>query len=131
MKNRITLVYKLPQSEDGLLATNKLLEQVILLVDGLVKQKFRAEVNKKLKTNRSEAATRLGKSLALLEETPSQQEIAQKKKVEKERAERERIGKLSAEEQRKYIEKERKGNLKSKCCTPSILIIESQKVRKI
>jgi len=55
-----------------------------------------------------DAVTRLTKSLAALEETPTQQEIAQKKRTEKERAERERIGKLSAEEQRKFIEKEKK-----------------------
>ena len=57
---------------------------------------------------------RFTKSLAALEETPTQQEISQKKKAERERAERERIAKLSAEEQRKYVEKERKGNMKSK-----------------
>jgi hypothetical protein len=70
-------------------------------------------VSKKLKTTRLEAVTRLTKSLAALEETPTQQELAQKKRAEKERAERERIGKLSAEEQRKFIEKERKGNTRS------------------
>jgi hypothetical protein len=44
IKNRITLVHKLPLTDDGLLATNKLLEQVILLVDILAAHKFRAEV---------------------------------------------------------------------------------------
>jgi len=61
-----------------------------------------------LKTTRSDAVTRLTKSLAALDEAPTQQELAQKRRVEKERAERERIGKLSAEEQRKFIEKEKK-----------------------
>ena len=86
---------------------------------------------KKLKTTRADAVTRLTKSLAALEETPTQQELAQKKKAEKDRAERERIGKLSAEEQRKFIEKEKKAKspfslsfLKSK------LIVEMQKVRR-
>jgi hypothetical protein len=65
-------------------------------------------VSKKLKNTRADAVTRLTKSLAALEETPTQQEIAQKKRAEKERAERERVGKLSAEEQRKFIEKEKK-----------------------
>ena len=58
--------------------------------------------------NRSDAVARFVKSLAALEETPTQQELAQKKRIEKERAERERVGKLSAEEQRKFIEKEKK-----------------------
>jgi hypothetical protein len=44
LKNRISLVTKLPTSEEGLVATNKLLEQVILLVDTLAKHKFRPEV---------------------------------------------------------------------------------------
>jgi hypothetical protein len=61
-----------------------------------------------LKATRSDAVTRLTKSLAALEETPTQQELAQKRRAEKERAERERVGKLSAEEQRKFIEKEKK-----------------------
>lgn len=55
----------------------------------------------------------MAKSLEKLDEAPTQQEIAQKKKAERERAEKERIGKLSAEEQRKYIERERRGNVKS------------------
>jgi hypothetical protein len=61
-----------------------------------------------LKTARSDAVTRFTKSLAALEETSTPQELAQKRRVEKERAERERVGKLSAEEQRKFIEKEKK-----------------------
>jgi Protein of unknown function (DUF1682) len=44
LKNRITLVTKLTTSEEGLVAMNKLLEQVILLVDTLAKHKFRPEV---------------------------------------------------------------------------------------
>ena len=56
---------------------------------------------------------RFTKSLAALEETPSQQELAQKKKAERERAERDRVAKLSAEEQRKYIEKEKARATKS------------------
>ena len=56
---------------------------------------------------------RFSKSLAAIEETPSQQELAQKRKAERDRAERERVAKLSAEEQRKYIERERKGAQKS------------------
>ena len=115
MKNRITLVTKLPTKDDGLIATSRLLEQVILLVDVLAKHKFRPEVSKKLKNTRSEAVTRFTKSLAALEETPSQQEVAQKKKAEKEKAEKERVGKLSAEEQRKYVEKERKSRQSSTC----------------
>jgi hypothetical protein len=90
-------------------------------------------VIKKLKTTRADAITRLTKSLAALEETPTQQELAQKKKAEKDRAERERIGKLSAEEQRKFIEKEKK----AKSSPPSPfsfkipkLIVETQKVRR-
>jgi len=39
--------------------------------------------------------------------------LAQKKKAERERAERERVAKLSAEEQRKYIEKEKARATKS------------------
>jgi hypothetical protein len=70
-------------------------------------------VSKKLKNTRSDAVTRLTKSLSALEDAPTQQELAQKRKAEKDRAERERVGKLSAEEQRKFIEKERKGNTKS------------------
>jgi len=61
-----------------------------------------------LRTTRADAVTRLTKSLAALDETPTQQELAQKRRAERERAERERIGKLSAEEQRKFIEKEKK-----------------------
>lgn len=56
--------------------------------------------------------TRFSKSLAALEETPTQQEVAQKKKAEKERLEKERVAKLSAEEQRKFIERERKSKTK-------------------
>jgi hypothetical protein len=70
-------------------------------------------VSKKLKATRADAATRFTKSLAALEETPSQQELAQKKRAERERAEKERVSKLSAEEQRKYVERERRGNTKS------------------
>ena len=44
LKNRITLVTKLPSTNEGLAATTKLLEQVILLVDNLGKLKFRSEV---------------------------------------------------------------------------------------
>ena len=44
LKNRITLVTKLPSTKEGLAATTKLLEQVILLVDNLGKLKFRSEV---------------------------------------------------------------------------------------
>ena len=69
-------------------------------------------MSKKLKTTRTDAVTRFSKSLAVLEETPSQQDLAQKKKAEKERLERERVAKLSAEEQRKFIEKERKSKTK-------------------
>jgi len=132
MKNRITLVTKLPTSDVGLVATSRLLEQVILLVDSLDKHKFRSEVSKKLKNTRSEAVTRFTKSLAALEETPSQQDIAQKKKAEKEKAEKERVAKLSAEEQRKYVEKERKSRQSSTC--PSFvakLILEMQKTKKM
>lgn len=70
-------------------------------------------MSKKLKTTRSDALTKFTKSLAALDETPTQQELAQKRKAEKDRTERERIGKLSAEEQRKFIEKERKSSSKS------------------
>ena len=56
--------------------------------------------------------SRFSKSLAALEETPTQQDIAQKKRLEKERLEKERVAKLSAEEQRKFIEKERKSKTK-------------------
>jgi hypothetical protein len=44
LENRITLVTKLATSEEGLAATNKLLEQVIFLVDTFGKHKFRPEV---------------------------------------------------------------------------------------
>jgi hypothetical protein len=44
LKNRITLVTRLPSTKEGLAATTKLLEQVILLVDNLGKLKFRSEV---------------------------------------------------------------------------------------
>jgi hypothetical protein len=37
-------VTKLPSTKEGLAATTKLLEQVILLVDNLGKLKFRSEV---------------------------------------------------------------------------------------
>jgi hypothetical protein len=66
-----------------------------------------------LRTTRADAEKRFVKSLEKLEDTPTQQEAAQKRKAEKERAEKERIGKLSAEEQRRHVEKERKGNVKS------------------
>jgi transaldolase len=113
LKNRITLVTKLPTTAQGLAATNKLVEQVIFLVDNLSGKKFRPEVTKKLKATRADAVTRFTKSLAVLEDTPSQQDIAQKKRAERERAEKERVGKLSAEEQRKYVERERKGKTQS------------------
>jgi hypothetical protein len=87
-------------------------------------------VIKKLRTTRAEAVTRFTKSLERLEETPTPQELAQKKRAEKERAEKERVGKLSAEEQRKYIERERRGLSKSDSLQRLLLILESQKVRK-
>jgi len=77
-----------------------------------------------------EAIQRFTKSLEKIEETPSQQELAQKKKAERDRAERERVAKLSAEEQRKFIERERKSTQKSLPHYLLDLIIESQKVRK-
>ena len=45
LHNRITLVFKLPTTQAGLEATNKLLEQTIHVVDILAKQKFRGEVS--------------------------------------------------------------------------------------
>lgn len=108
LRNRITLVTKIPTTEAGQTACAKLLEQILLLIDSLAKHKFRPEVSKKLRTTRQEAVSRFTKSLEKLEEVPTQQELAQKKKAERERAEKERVSKLSAEEQRKYIEKERK-----------------------
>ena len=69
-------------------------------------------MSKKLRTTRTEAVSRFSKSLAALEETPTQQDLAQKKKLEKEKSEKERVSKLSAEEQRKFIEKERKSKTK-------------------
>jgi hypothetical protein len=95
----------------------------------LTGKRFRPEVTKKLKATRSEAVTRFTKSLAVLEETPSQQEVAQKKRAERERAERERVSKLSAEEQRKFVEKERRGTAKSHHLK-DVLTVEGQKVRK-
>ena len=68
-------------------------------------------MSKKLRTTRTEAVSRFSKSLAALEETPTQQDLAQKK-LEKEKSEKERVSKLSAEEQRKFIEKERKSKTK-------------------
>jgi hypothetical protein len=44
LRNRVTLVFKLPLNQAGLDATNKLLEQTIHLVDSLAKHKFRPEV---------------------------------------------------------------------------------------
>jgi PAT complex subunit CCDC47 len=113
LKNRVTLVTKIPSSEAGLIAVAALLEKVIQLVDLLAKHKFRNEMSKKLKNTRSEALTKFTKSLAVLEETPTPQELAQKRKAERDRVEKERIAKLPAEEQRKYIERERKGSQKS------------------
>lgn len=121
LQNTITLVTKLPTTAAGLAATNKLLEQVILLVDTLAKTKFRGEVVKKLKANRVDATARFTKSLAALEDAPTQQELAQKKKAERERAERDKVGKLSAEEQRKYIEKEKARTTKS--ITPPFVLL--------
>ena len=66
-----------------------------------------------MRTTRADAVQRFTRSLEKIEETPSQQELAQKKKAERDRAEKERIAKLSAEEQRKYIERERKSSQKS------------------
>ena len=66
------------------------------------------QVSKKLRTTRQEAVARFTKSLEKLEEAPTQQDLAQKRKAERERAEKERVAKLSAEEQRKHVEKERK-----------------------
>ena len=129
MKNRITLVTKLPSTPEGLTATSALLEQLLFLVDTLTGRKFRPEVTKKLKSTRAEAITRFTKSLAVLEEKETQQEISQRKKVERERAEKERVSKLSAEEQRKYVERERKGNTKSYTLIFK-LIVEGQKVAR-
>ena len=80
-------------------------------------------MSKKVKTNRAEAVARFTKSLAALEETPSQQELAQKKKAERERVERERVAKLSAEEQRKYIEKEKARATKSIPPAPQVKLL--------
>ena len=89
------------------------------------------QVSKKLKTTRSEAVIKFSKSLAALEEKPSQQDLAQKRKIERDRAEKERIAKLSPEEQRKHIERERRGTQKSWCQSHDYeLIVEMQKIRR-
>jgi len=108
LRSRITLVFSLPRTQPGLTATTTLLSELLSLTDSLTSRKFRPEVSKKLKSTRAEALTRFTKSLAALEEQPTQQELAQKKRAERERTERERVGKLSAEEQRKFVERERK-----------------------
>jgi Protein of unknown function (DUF1682) len=111
-------VTKIPTTAAGLAATNKLLEQVIFLVDTLAKTKSRGEVVKKLNVSRVEPTARFTKSLAALEDTLTQQELAQKKEAKRERAEREKVAKLSAKEQRKYIEKEKARTTKSTTTYP-------------
>ncbi|OLL26633.1 UPF0674 endoplasmic reticulum membrane protein [Neolecta irregularis DAH-3] len=91
---RIQLCMKLSDQDSALV------EALFKLVDHLVERcHFRPEVVKKLKASREDASKQIKKKYA--EGT----DLAVKRKVDKEKAEKERLTRMSASEQRKFLEK--------------------------
>ncbi len=80
-------------------------------VDSLSKITLRPETKNKLRKSR-EDLEKILKQEAGREEKEKKEEVNEDKRAEKRRKEEERIGKLSATEQQKYLDRERKRNLR-------------------
>ncbi|KAK0491041.1 hypothetical protein IW261DRAFT_1413438 [Armillaria novae-zelandiae] len=80
-------------------------------VDSLSKITLRPETKNKLRKSR-EDLEKILKQEAEREEKEKKEEVNEDKRAEKRRKEEERIGKLSAAEQQKYLDRERKRNLR-------------------
>lgn len=103
-KKRITLKLTLPSSEKSAAAVPALLSAFIRLVDHLVlTAHFRPEVLRKVKSVREEEIRKLQK----IADEEKAEERMMKRDEEKKREREEKLRSMSAEDQKKFLEKER------------------------